>query len=363
MASVANFFWWIPDEKDYQLYYPLAELTSPDDWTLSNQEWNKSNEGECWKLKQEYEPTTTEEKQDRRNEMKARATLLMAQQYENFAALSSETMDKTFNSTNNTNNTNKADNTAHGVSTTHTQGNGVNSTSLDNLCDAMICAFLASQPISFNLSRRSGTTSSLETPTQKLDSSDGIGGYDWKLPSLRRATYKPCIDGIYILLKFFLIWGFIQFPTSYRKFHSRIMTVENKGVSNIVESYDVRYDELYTSAPIIEDWNSDDEINIAGSKPTVNHPRPISNAYKKVKDTTARDRAIVSKNKGKGVNAVKASACWVWKAKNSRQPTTKGVQGKGVIDSGCSRHMTKNKCYLTEYEDYDGGFVSFRDGK
>ncbi|GJV82748.1 hypothetical protein Tco_1522646 [Tanacetum coccineum] len=25
--------------------------------------------------------------------------------------------------------------------------------------------------------------------------------------------------------------------------------------------------------------------------------------------------------------------------------------------------MTKNKCYLTEYEDYDGGFVSFQDGK
>ncbi|GKB38227.1 hypothetical protein Tco_0883169, partial [Tanacetum coccineum] len=35
-----------------------------------------------------------------------------------------------------------------------------------------------------------------------------------------------------------------------------------------------------------------------------------------VKDTTARDRVVVSENK-KGVNAVKASACWVWKAKNS----------------------------------------------
>ncbi|GKD68261.1 hypothetical protein Tco_1322351, partial [Tanacetum coccineum] len=25
--------------------------------------------------------------------------------------------------------------------------------------------------------------------------------------------------------------------------------------------------------------------------------------------------------------------------------------------------MTGNKCYLTEYEDYDGGFVFFEDGK
>ncbi|GKD02207.1 putative ribonuclease H-like domain-containing protein, partial [Tanacetum coccineum] len=130
-------------------------------------------------------------------------------------------------------------------------------------------------------------------------------------------------------------------------------------------------------------------VNTAGSKPTVNHPRPISNAYKKgysqvtrpfnkyseyknsifnkkvntvrVKDTTARDRAVVSENKGKGVNAVKALVCWVWKAKNGMQQ--KEYKEKGVIDSGCSRHMTGNKCYLTEYEDYDGGFVSFGDGK
>ncbi|GKC46151.1 ribonuclease H-like domain-containing protein, partial [Tanacetum coccineum] len=107
-------------------------------------------------------------------------------------------------------------------------------------------------------------------------------------------------------------------------------------------------------------------VNIAGSKPIVTHPRPISNAYKKgfsqvtrpfnkyleyknnifnkkvntvrVKDTTARDRAVGN-------------------------PQQKEYKEKGVIDSGCSRHMTGNKCYLTEYEDYDGGFVSFGDGK
>ncbi|GJS98355.1 ribonuclease H-like domain-containing protein [Tanacetum coccineum] len=125
-------------------------------------------------------------------------------------------------------------------------------------------------------------------------------------------------------------------------------------------------------------------VNIVGSKTTVNHPRPISNVYKKgysqvtrpfnkysanknsifnkkvntvrVKDTTARDRAVVSENKEKGVNVVKASACW-------GNPQQKEYKEKGVIDSGCSRHMTGNKCYLTEYEDYDGGFVSFGDGK
>ncbi|GJT79061.1 hypothetical protein Tco_1045786, partial [Tanacetum coccineum] len=42
----------------------------------------------------------------------------------------------------------------------------------------------------------------------------------------------------------------------------------------------------------------------------------------RVKDTTARDRAVVSENKGKGVTAVKASACWIWKAKNSSASNT-----------------------------------------
>ncbi|GJZ82872.1 putative ribonuclease H-like domain-containing protein [Tanacetum coccineum] len=224
---------------------------------------------------QEYEPTNAEEKQDRRNEMKARGTLLMAlpnkdqlkfhsykdaklhmeaiekryrgnkeskkvqrtllkQQYKNFLGSSSEIIDQTFdrlqklisqleiqgkvitqedmnlkllrslpsewktraliwrnkeeietislddlynnlkiyepeltgssstsqnpqnvafvssNSTNSNSSTNEVDNTAYRVSASYTQSNP---TSGDNLSDAVICAFLASQPNSPQLSR------------------------------------------------------------------------------------------------------------------------------------------------------------------------------------------------------------------
>nr|GEW19296.1 hypothetical protein [Tanacetum cinerariifolium] len=57
------------------------------------------------------------------------------------------------NSTNSTSSTNEVDNTAFGVSTPYSQGNTVNSTSVDNLSDAVICAFLASQPNSPQLTR------------------------------------------------------------------------------------------------------------------------------------------------------------------------------------------------------------------
>ncbi|GKE72762.1 hypothetical protein Tco_1534803, partial [Tanacetum coccineum] len=36
------------------------------------------------------------------------------------------------------------------------------------------------------------------------------------------------------------------------------------------------------------------------------------------------------------------------------------LQDKRVIDSGCSRHMTGNMSYLTDYEEIDGGYVAFR---
>ncbi|GJY33406.1 putative ribonuclease H-like domain-containing protein, partial [Tanacetum coccineum] len=35
------------------------------------------------------------------------------------------------------------------------------------------------------------------------------------------------------------------------------------------------------------------------------------------------------------------------------------LKDKGVIDSGCSRHMIGNKSYLIDYEEIDGGFVAF----
>nr|GEX60152.1 ribonuclease H-like domain-containing protein [Tanacetum cinerariifolium] len=55
-------------------------------------------------------------------------------------------LSSTYGSTNRVGNTAQAVNTANGVSTASTQVNAVFSKNIDNLCDAVICAFLASQP-------------------------------------------------------------------------------------------------------------------------------------------------------------------------------------------------------------------------
>ncbi|GJR45499.1 putative ribonuclease H-like domain-containing protein [Tanacetum coccineum] len=128
--------------------------------------------------------------------------------------------------------------------------------------------------------------------------------------------------------------------------------------------------------------NTARSVNTAYPRPTVNCARPTSNVFNRslshvrrpfnkfttnknsnfnervntVKGnvTTVRPKAVVSDNKGNEANAVKASTCWVWRPKQKVLD-----HEKGVIDSGCSRHMTGNISCLSDYEEIDGGYVAF----
>nr|GFB67456.1 hypothetical protein [Tanacetum cinerariifolium] len=62
------------------------------------------------------------------------------------SSLSTQNMAFVSSSNNNTSSTNGVVNTAHGVSTASTQVNVAYSTNIDNLNDAIICSFFASQP-------------------------------------------------------------------------------------------------------------------------------------------------------------------------------------------------------------------------
>nr|GEV68659.1 uncharacterized mitochondrial protein AtMg00810-like [Tanacetum cinerariifolium] len=105
-------------------------------------------------------------------------------------------------------------------------------------------------------------------------------------------------------------------------------------------------------------------VNTVATRPTVNGAKPSSNVFHKshspvirtcnkrttpknsvLKEnknntakvnnvTTVEAKAIVSAVQGNGKNAVKSSACWIW-------------------------HMTRNKSFLTDYQEIDGGFVAF----
>ncbi|GKB64124.1 ribonuclease H-like domain-containing protein [Tanacetum coccineum] len=137
-------------------------------------------------------------------------------------------------------------------------------------------------------------------------------------------------------------------------------------------------------------------INTAQPKTTVNSARPMTNVFNKAHSTvrrpinnktttknnnlnqrvntvsgknvnttrpkavvnTARPKAVLNAVKGNQVNDVKASTCWVWKSKTKGNPQ-QDLEDQGVIDSGCSRHMTGNMSYLTDFEEINGGYVAF----
>ncbi|GJR47088.1 putative ribonuclease H-like domain-containing protein [Tanacetum coccineum] len=367
---------------------------------------------------------------------------------------STNTQNVAFVSSNNTSSTNGVVNTTHGATIASTQATAVNSTTIDNLSDAVIVL-------------------SLQVMV--------LGDYDWRDQAEEgQLTWALMLT----LHKFLYSEGTPQWiyrpkenfmPPKHDMSFSGLeeFTSEPIVIKPIVEKSKAKASEAKpkavrknNGAPIIEDWVSDSEeenvsqtkiekktakpsfvkidfvdckknmvpravlmkfglvslntagqVNTAHLKITLNSARPMTNLSKlahstvkwpvhknttfknsnfnqrvnTVKDTkfntarlkevvnAARPKAVVNAVKGNNLNAVKASACWVWKPNikvldhvskhNSASITLKkfdyvDAQGrsksdKGVIDSGCSRHMTGNMSYLTDYEEIDGGYVAF----
>nr|GEX66621.1 hypothetical protein [Tanacetum cinerariifolium] len=477
---------------------------------------------------QTYEPTTAKEKQDRRNEMKARGTLLMAlpnkdqlkfhsyqdakllmeaieKRYEgnkeskklqklnsqlelqgevlqqedinlkllrslpsewktyaltwrNKAELETISMDDLYNnlkiyepeisgssntdqnlqnmafvSSNSTSSTNKADATASGFSTAHTQGTIVNATTIDSLSDAMICSFLEmdlhwemailtirarrfmkrtrrsldmnGQRISFhktkvecfnchkngyfarecraprnqdNRGREYGRTPiPVETPTENaLIAQDEIKGMIGAI-KLRKRILQTMHSWLLHLQEVLLVLilsqvsdkskaglGYKeQIPESFVN-SSELLEKQNnrstKGYHEVPPPLTGNYMPPKTDLRLIDEHLESESVDVSSVS---------SSADKTVKtvDITHKDDDNEDELSPKvEVITVKPSVEKIESVKTAREtgnPQQKEYKEKGVIDSGCSRNMTGNKCYLTDFKAFDGGFVSFGDGK
>nr|GEW38862.1 putative reverse transcriptase domain-containing protein [Tanacetum cinerariifolium] len=102
--------------------------------------------------------------------------------------------------------------------------------------------------------------------------------------------------------------------------------------------------------------------------------RYLFNTAKVKSDNTAKGKSVTSVVRKQGSNDVKSSACWVWRPKIKVQDHVSKNSGSyickrfdyvdpeadsRIFDSRCSRHMTRNKSFLSDYQEYDGGFVAF----
>nr|GEW78636.1 ribonuclease H-like domain-containing protein [Tanacetum cinerariifolium] len=139
------------------------------------------------------------------------------------------------------------------------------------------------------------------------------------------------------------------------------------------------------SASIIKDWVSDSKDESKGEPmPTrkapsfvqtsehVKNPRP---SVKPVEHPTPATNLRKDIPKTRGIkHSLNRKACFVCKSltylikdcdyyeqKMVNKPGNPqhDLKDKGVIDNGCSRHMTKNISYLSDFEEINGGYVAF----
>ncbi|GKB81343.1 hypothetical protein Tco_0948238 [Tanacetum coccineum] len=110
-------------------------------------------------------------------------------------------------------------------------------------------------------------------------------------------------------------------------------------------------------------------VNTAHPKTTVYSARPMSHFSKSAQSTVKRPYqiriALTNKNSSQKVNTARP------KAVNTARPNSAVVnavrghlqkEDQGYVNSGCSRHMTCNMSYLSEFKEFDGGYVTFGGG-
>ncbi|GKA56800.1 putative ribonuclease H-like domain-containing protein [Tanacetum coccineum] len=108
------------------------------------------------------------------------------------------------------------------------------------------------------------------------------------------------------------------------------------------------------------DWSilADDEV--------LNTNNLVFKAFQTLREkavNTARpNSAVVNAVRANQVNAVKALACWVWRPTKLNSASITLKKHNYVDARGRSKHMTGNMSYLSDFKEFDGGYVTFRGG-
>ncbi|GJT15092.1 ribonuclease H-like domain-containing protein, partial [Tanacetum coccineum] len=184
------------------------------------------------------------------------------------------------------------------------------------------------------------------------------------------------------------------------KSNSSVETLESVPKTAINKPKAVSEPKVWSNAPIIEEYesDSDDEYVIKPLKEqerpsfafvnTVKHVKTPRETFKKQNTCSLSPKAdkrdcngLMSKKLGLGYRFTR-KACFVCGSfghlirdydfhekkmaiqvklnKQKGKGTGQGaLKNKGIVDSGCSRHMAGNKAYLVEYQDYNSGLVAF----
>ncbi|GKF27286.1 hypothetical protein Tco_0083180, partial [Tanacetum coccineum] len=120
-------------------------------------------------------------------------------------------------------------------------------------------------------------------------------------------------------------------------------------------------------------------VTTAHPKTIVYSARPMSHFSKSAQSIVKRPyqirTALTNKNSSQKVNTAKGKFYTARpKVVNTARPNSAVVnvvranqghpqkEDQGYVDSGCSRYMTRNMSYLSDFKEFDGGYVTFGGG-
>ncbi|GJQ96298.1 retrovirus-related pol polyprotein from transposon TNT 1-94 [Tanacetum coccineum] len=113
-----------------------------------------------------------------------------------------------------------------------------------------------------------------------------------------------------------------------------------------------------TSHPCVHKYMAPRVVLMKTGLKSVNTARPI-NTVRSINTGRPFNTA-----RARGFNIVKPSACWVWSPikPNGASLSNSQLNDKGFVNSGCSRHMTRNIAHLSDFKDFDRCYVTFGEG-
>ncbi|GKD50720.1 ribonuclease H-like domain-containing protein [Tanacetum coccineum] len=154
--------------------------------------------------------------------------------------------------------------------------------------------------------------------------------------------------------------------------NSSVETLESVPELVVVKPEVVNQPKVWSDTPIIEEYesDSDDEYVIQPSKeqekPMWNNVQRLESPNQLFQKHTKLENWHIPVNILDKITPSQAATTSAARKVNTARPIDnpqRALKNKGIVDSGCSRHMTGNKAYLDEYQDYNGGPVAFGGSK
>ncbi|GJX09416.1 hypothetical protein Tco_0199275 [Tanacetum coccineum] len=116
----------------------------------------------------------------------------------------------------------------------------------------------------------------------------------------------------------------------------------------------------------LKPFNTARTVNTAHPKSTVFSAKPMPQAVNTARPKTVKtvrpNSAVVNAVRVNQANAVKASACWVWRPTKPNSASITLKKHNYIDARGISKHMTGNIDYLSDFKEFDGGYVTFGGG-